>query len=82
MPLSVTESPASPPETLSCEPGAPANLLEKIEDYKHRLLDLVPLLARGEDAAEARRTVERVLRAQRDELVRTTLALRSPDLAA
>jgi hypothetical protein len=57
-------------------------LLEKIEYYKGRLLALGRLIVSDVDVGEARQTLEGVLRAQRDDLVRTTLALREPGRGA
>ncbi|HSZ52491.1 MAG TPA: hypothetical protein VK801_13035 [Caulobacteraceae bacterium] len=70
------------PESYGLFPEAPADLLEKIEYYKGRLLALGRLIVSDVDVGEARQTLEGVLRAQRDDLVRTTLALREPGRGA
>lgn len=66
------------PESHAFCPGEPSDLREKVEYYTGRLLALSGLTASGADAGEARQALERVLRAQREDFVRTTLALRAP----
>ncbi|HEY1928911.1 MAG TPA: hypothetical protein VGG92_15720 [Caulobacteraceae bacterium] len=53
-------------------------MLEKIEYYTGRLLALGRLTVGDADAGEVRQALEGVLRAQREDLIRTTTALREP----
>ena len=66
------------PETYDLFPETPSGLLEKIEYYTGRLLALGRLTVSDADAVKARQALEGVLRAQREDLVRTTLVLREP----
>ena len=74
------------PDIYGFLPETPSGLLEKIEFYKGRLLVLGRLTVSDAHAGEVRQTLEGVLRAQREDLVRTTLALRerhaAPGIAA
>jgi hypothetical protein len=71
--MSVTVS-----ESYDLFPEAPSDLLEKIEYYTGRLLALGRLTVGDADAGEVRQALEGVLRAQREDLIRTTTALREP----
>jgi hypothetical protein len=69
-------------ESYDLFPEAPADLLEKIEYYKGRLLALGRLTVGDADEGDVRQALEGVLRAQREDLVKTSLALREPGRGA
>jgi len=81
MSVTTVDSPLICVETTPLEAVSPSGLAEKIEHYTSRLLALARLRLSSEDTGDARQTIEGVLRAQRDELVRTTLTLREPPIA-